>query len=228
MARYIERWRSVTGRERVGEDLINVTFLCADVCRLFVCSVGQQRAAEMVRGFARNSLPSFIDRLCRQSSARRSDHGRDAGLERGMQNRCKSRIVIRRNLANSPRLLGLGVLLRVGTADEPKDRSRLPHGTEYAEILARGCRLGFPDSVAQSECLSAAFLRRAIRGTAHAARRATFSDAAGTAATQVAGRTKDDDQIRCSFRFRTLLGRADITPSVHGGESLAGNESARI
>jgi hypothetical protein len=36
------------------------------------------------------------------------------------------------------------------------------------------------------------------------------------------------DQPRRAFRFLTPFGRGDVTPSVHGGASLAGNESARI
>ena len=36
------------------------------------------------------------------------------------------------------------------------------------------------------------------------------------------------DQRRRSFRVRTPFRRGDVTPSVHGGASLAGNESARI
>src|SRR5256885_12740408 len=65
-----------------------------------------------------------------------------------MQNRCKSRIVVCRNLASTPRLLGLRVLLRVGAADEPEDRRRLPRGAEHSEVLARRGGLGFADSVA--------------------------------------------------------------------------------
>ena len=39
---YAERpWRSVTGRERVGEDLIDVAFVCRGVHRLFVSPVRQ-------------------------------------------------------------------------------------------------------------------------------------------------------------------------------------------
>jgi len=36
------------------------------------------------------------------------------------------------------------------------------------------------------------------------------------------------DQRRRSFRARKRFRRADVTPSVHGGASLAGNESARM
>src|SRR6476619_4526608 len=34
-------------------------------------------------------------------------------------------------------------------------------------------------------------------------------------------------QPRCLLCFRMVVERADVTPSVHGGASLAGNESAR-
>ena len=47
-----------------------------------------------------------------------------------------------------PACLASRVFLRVGAADEPEDRWRLPRSAEYSEILARGGRLGFADSVA--------------------------------------------------------------------------------
>jgi hypothetical protein len=64
-----------------------------------------------------------------------------------MQNRCKSGVVVRRNLSNSPGLLGLSVPFGIGTADEPEDRRCLPRSTEHSEILARRRRLRFADSV---------------------------------------------------------------------------------
>ena len=47
-----------------------------------------------------------------------------------------------------PACLAVCVLLRVGAADEPEDRWRLPRSTEYSEILTRGGRFRFADSVA--------------------------------------------------------------------------------
>src|SRR5688572_6100816 len=56
-------------------------------------------------------------------------------------------MVVGRKLANASRLLGFRVLLRVGSADEPEDRWRLPGSTEDSEVLARRGRLGFADSI---------------------------------------------------------------------------------
>src|SRR5437868_2924489 len=59
-----------------------------------------------------------------------------------MDDREKARVVVGRNLVESPCRLGLRVAVGVGAADEPEHRRDMPFGAERPEILARRRRPG--------------------------------------------------------------------------------------
>src|SRR6185369_14726031 len=101
----------------------------------------------------------------RQPRARSDDHRLNSGLERRMQHRSESRVVVGgdvRDLAGGFRLrIGVGV----GSADEPKHGRDMPLRAEGAEILARrsGARVLDPvHGKIGSKCVRNALGRRGI------------------------------------------------------------------
>ena len=64
-----------------------------------------------------------------------------------MDHRRETRVVIGRDLVELARLFGFRVDIGIGAADEPEHGWHVPLGSERSEVLARGCRLGFLDTV---------------------------------------------------------------------------------
>ena len=78
-----------------------------------------------------------------QPGAGRREHRLDANPQSGVEDRRKLRRMIGWQLVQSAGLLGFGIFLRIGAADEPEDQRRLPGPGKDAEILARSRRIAF-------------------------------------------------------------------------------------
>src|SRR5690348_4276509 len=66
-----------------------------------------------------------------------------ARLQRGMDDRCEVRVVIRRELAHAAGRFGLCVHLRIGPADKPEHGRDVPLRAERSEVFARRRRAVF-------------------------------------------------------------------------------------
>src|SRR5262249_26086334 len=84
-----------------------------------------------------------------QPGLRGNDHCLDAGLQGGVDDRRKTRVVISGDLANLASRLGFRVDHRIGAAHEPEYRRYMPSRSEASEVLARRRRLGHLDAVSR-------------------------------------------------------------------------------
>src|SRR6516165_9938624 len=77
-------------------------------------------------------------------------------LQSRMNHRCETRIVIRRNVGNRARLLGLGIQIRIGAAHKPEHGWNVPARSEGPKVLARGCWLRLLNTLSRevtSKCI---------------------------------------------------------------------------
>src|SRR6516164_10336026 len=86
---------------------------------------------------------------CCQPGLRGDNQRLNPCLQSRMNHRCEARVVIRRNVGNRARLLGLGIQVRVGAADKPEYGGNVPARSEGPKVLARGCWLRLLNTVSR-------------------------------------------------------------------------------
>src|SRR6185312_15371194 len=88
-----------------------------------------------------------VAELRRQPRLGSNHHRLHTRLQRWVENRQKARVMIGGNLIEPVFGLRFRVDVRVGAADKPEYRWRMPLGAERPKVLTRGRRPGFPDAL---------------------------------------------------------------------------------